>query len=100
MNIKHDRLKYNKGYCIFVTKLSPKKGLLGESLCCSRCNLMLHQSSVKISKIYYSIENGIACCNLNDIPIHVTERDKNLCNSHKIINKLERVKNKKLSKYS
>lgn len=95
MNIKQDRLKYNKTYCMFVTKLSPKKGLLGESLCCTRCNLMLQQSNIKITKIYYSIENGIACCNLNDIPIHVTERDRRLCHSHKIIDKLARIKNKR-----
>ena len=94
-NIKQDRLKYNKSYCLFVTKLSPKQGKLGESLCCIRCNLMLLQSNIKISRVYYSIENGIACCNVNNLPLHVTERDRRTCHSHRVIDKLTSIKTKK-----
>lgn len=91
-NIKLDRLKHNKSYYMFVTKLSPRKGLLGESMCCARCNLMLRQSDVKISRVYYSVENGIDYCNINDLPIHITERDRRLCSPCKTLDKLSNLK--------
>jgi hypothetical protein len=96
-NIKQDRLKYNKTYCLYVTKLSPSLGLLGDSLCCTRCNLMILQNEIKITKIYYSIDSGIAYCNVNNLPIHITERDKKSCSSCKVINKLDHIKLKKSS---
>jgi len=94
-NIKQDRLKYNKSYCLFVTKISSKQGKLGNSLCCTRCNLMLLESNIKITKIYYSVDNGIAYCNINNIPYHVTERDKRCCSSCKVIDKLNDIQSKK-----
>ena len=77
MNIKQDRFKYHKNYYLFVIKLSPKIGSLGESACCLRCRAMLRESDIKFSKIYYSIPNGIASSNVNRLPIHISERDRN-----------------------
>ena len=76
-NIKQDRFKYHKSYYLFVIKLSPKIGSLGESACCLRCRAMLRKSDIKFSKIYYSIPNGIASSNVSDLPIHISERDRN-----------------------
>jgi tRNA(Arg) A34 adenosine deaminase TadA len=84
-NIKQDRLKYNKSYYLFVTKLSPKIGCLGESACCVRCRAMLLNSNLKISRVYYSINNGIAYRNTNQLPIHISERDRNECDRYKIM---------------
>ena len=42
-----------------------------------RCRAMLRDSDIKFSKIYYSIPNGIASSNVSDLPIHISERDRN-----------------------
>ena len=77
MNIKQDRFKYNKTYYLFVVKLSPKIGCLGESACCLRCRAMLRESNIKFGKIYYSIPHGISSSNVLQLPIHISERDRN-----------------------
>lgn len=76
MNIKQDRVKYNKTYYLFVIKLSPKIGSLGESACCLRCRAMLQSANIKFGKIYYSIPHGIAASTVNHLPIHISERDR------------------------
>lgn len=86
MNIKQDRFKYNKTYYMFVVKLSNKMGSLGESACCVRCRAMLMNSKIKISRVYYSVENGITYRNVNNLPIHISERDRNeLSNIQKLL---------------
>lgn len=77
MNIKQDRFKYNKTYYMFVIKVSNKIGSLGESACCVRCREMLMNNKINFSRVYYSVENGITYRNINNLPIHISERDRN-----------------------
>ena len=87
LNIKQDRFKYNKTYYLFVVKLSPRIGNLGESACCLRCRAMLRNSNIKFSKVYYSIAHGFASSNVHQLPIHISERDRKE-SSLKSLNKL------------
>lgn len=80
-NINRSTFKKNKTYSIFVTKLSPKIGQLGNSSCCIRCQLRLLKSGIKINKVYYSVNGGIACSHLNNLDTYITERDRNIYNS-------------------
>ena len=88
-NIKN--IKQNKKYYLFVTKFSQHIGKLGNSCCCIKCNLFLLQNYIKINKIYYSIEDGIACRKLDELPIHISELDRKK-NNEKTLKKLSNYK--------
>lgn len=87
-NFNHSKYKKNKKYYLYVVKLSNKEGLLGNSACCIRCrNLILEKYNIKISKVYYSIKNGIRCCNPNKLPIHISGKDRKQCGECNILKK-------------
>mgnify|MGYP003986758319 FL=1 len=71
--------------------MSPNIRKLSESVCCSRCVLKLLESDINITRIYYSIEDGIKYRNINNMPIYITARDKDKNNDvHKIIDKIKK----------
>lgn len=76
LNSSRSFLKRNKSYYLFVTKLSPREGYCSSSCCCIRCKNYLLHCPLKISRIYYTNENGITFQNIQDIPTYFTEKDR------------------------
>ena len=71
--------------------MSRNIGKLSDSMCCSRCILKLLEADINITRIYYSIEDGIKYCNINNMPIYITSRDRDKNhNIHKIIDKIKK----------
>jgi tRNA(Arg) A34 adenosine deaminase TadA len=90
-NIKHSKIK-NNSYYLFVIKASPKIGKLGNSSCCAKCTLKILESNIKISRVYYSIENGISYYATSNIPIYITVRDRDKYNDDE--SKIEKISNR------
>lgn len=68
----------NKSYSLLVIKVSNRVGLFGDSNCCLRCQWMLVQSPVRISRVYYSTPNGIEMGKPGFMTPHLCEWDRKI----------------------
>jgi len=72
------RISRVKSYSLLVIKVSNRGIAFGMSNCCLRCQCMLVNSPIKISRVYFSTPTGIQVGKPGEMAPHVCELDRKI----------------------